>query len=147
MAVSLNCRFIAKPEVDPEWEHPLGVGLARLLEKNLVPRGWQTSELDNWRDCGWSIVCKKEGAELLAIVCPLPDDDVWIMQITPIRIAGFIGRLFGRSSSATSQEVLVLARDAHSILKESRQLERPRWRWDGAPDSPDSTDEPEEKRA
>ena len=143
MSTSQNCAFTAKPDEDPEFDHPAGATLARLLKRELELAGWATSDIENWRDCGWSVVCDRGGKKLEVVVAALPDDGRWMLQVAPVFVARFIGRLFGRVSSATQTDVLSLAKEVDRVLKDSGHAGDALWCWDGFPKSGSATSQPE----
>lgn len=143
MSTSQNCVFTARHAKDAEFEHPAGAMLARLLERELKAAGWATSDIENWRDCGWSVDCEREEKRLTVVVSALPDDSRWMLQVAPRSVAGFVGRLFGRTSSAAQSNVLRLAREVDRILKKSGQTDDTLWCWDDFPKPGTATSEPQ----
>ena len=113
----------------------------RSVATEVAAMGWNVDEMDNWRDCGWSIVCRRDPAELEIVVSQIQDGE-WMLQVSPMRVPGFIGKLFGSKLSATPSEVHELALAVHRALSIAHVLGNPRWRWDGLPDENNSTPEP-----
>jgi hypothetical protein len=145
MPISQNVRFTATVPLDAEFEHPPGAALIRRLSSELGKAGWKTDEMDNWRDCGWSIVCRRDSAELEVAVI-LVNRGYWILQINPWRRPGLIGRLFGTKLSASATDVHELALAVHRGLSTLHYLGSPQWRWDAFPDEHHSTPEPQPAR-
>src|SRR5438128_5429929 len=125
MPVTQNLRFTATVQKDAEFDHPPGAGLMRGLASALAAEGWSNDEMDNWRDCGWSVGCRRGSSELEIVVSQIQDGQ-WILQVSPRRRPGLIGSLFGSRPSATA----------------TANLGRPQSRWDGFPDEKHSTSEP-----
>jgi hypothetical protein len=142
MPVSLNLRFTATVELDNDFEHPAGALLMRRLTSELTAGGWETAQMDNWRDCGWSAYCRRDSAELEVVVAQIPDGQ-WMLQVSAQKRPGFIGRLFGSVPSATVKDVQELAVAVHRALTTLNYLGNPQWRWDGFPDETDSAPEPQ----
>ena len=97
-------------------------------------------KMDNWRDAGWSVVCRSGSTELEISVAQIQGEE-WMLQIRPSRVPGSISSLFGSRPSATPDDVHSLALDVHAALSELELLGRPLWRWDGFPEGGDSTPE------
>jgi hypothetical protein len=116
----------------------------RWLAADLPAAGWQTGEIENWRDSGWSVDCTR-GASRVEISLAAIDavgEREWMLQIAPERTPGAISRLFGGKPTATSQDVYELEVAVHQVLHHAQFLENPRWAWDGYPDDSPSTPEP-----
>ena len=113
----------------------------RRLSADLAAAGWGTDEMLNWRDCGWSVVCRRGSSEL-EVVLSWVHRGYWLLQVKPRSVSGFIGRLFGGKSSASSSAVHELALAVHHALSAAQFLGNPHWRWDGFPDEKHSTPEP-----
>jgi hypothetical protein len=113
----------------------------RRLSTQLSTGGWRTGEMDNWRDCGWSIACSHSSGQLQIVLSQIQDGE-WMLQIAPHRVPGFFGGLVGSKPSATPAEVYELAIAVHRALSVAGFLDSPRWRWNGFPDEEHSTPEP-----
>ncbi len=114
----------------------------RRLSAELAAAGWSTDEMDNWRDCGWSVGCRRATSELEVVVSQI-EDGQWMLQVSPRRVPGLIGGLFGSKPSATATDVHELALAVHRALSTLQYLSSPQWRWDGFPDEKHSTPEPQ----
>lgn len=143
MSTSQNCVFTATPAKDIEFEHPPGATLARFVGRELNTSGWSTSDIENWRDCGWSVGCGRAEKKLEIVLAPLPNDDRWMLQVAPKSVAGIVARLVGRTSSATQADVLSLAAEVDRILKKSGLAREILWCWDGFPKAGTGTFQPE----
>lgn len=141
MPNSLNLRFTATVPNDAEFDHPAGAALIRQLSAELAAAGMSTDEWDNWRDCGWSVDCRRGSSELEVVVSQIEEGE-WMLQVCPRRLPGLIGRLFGSKPSASATEVYDLALAVHRALAAIGYLGRPQWCWDGFPDENNSTPEP-----
>ena len=141
MPISQNLRFTATVPNDTEFEHPPGAILMRRLSHELLVAGWRTGEMDNWRDCGWSVMCGHTAFELEVVLSQLPNGR-WILQVSPSKVPGLISRLFGGRQSATIEQVHELAAAVHRSLSNADLLGDRRWRWDGFPDDNNLTPEP-----
>src|SRR4051812_21059987 len=108
MPISQNLWFTAEVPKDLEFENPEGAALMRSLSTELAAAGWQSDEMDNWRDCGWSVVCQRGPSELEVVVSQI-EDGQWMLQVSPKKKPGAIGRLFGGKPSAGPSEVQELA--------------------------------------
>lgn len=102
----------------------------------------RTDEMDNWRDCGWSVGCRRASSELEVVVSQIQDGQ-WMLQVSPRRTPGLIGSLFGGKPSASPRDVHELAVAVHWALSTLGYLGSPHWRWDGFPDEKHSTSEPQ----
>lgn len=142
MPISQNLKFTATVPMDAEYDHPPGAALMRRLATELVAAGWSADEMDNWRDCGWSVDCRKGLSELEVVVCHIPGEQ-WLLQVSPRRKCGLMGSLFGCKPSASSRDVLDLAIAVRRGLSKLNYLGNPQWRWDGFPDEKHSTTEPQ----
>lgn len=142
MPISQNLRFTATVPKDIEFEHPSGAALMRSLSAELVAAGWSAAKMDNWRDCGWQVVCRRGSAELEVVVSQVQDDQ-WMLNVSPVRRPGFIGSLFGGKPSASPGDIHELAVAIHHALSTLQYLGNPQWRWDGFPDEKHSTQEPQ----
>jgi hypothetical protein len=146
MTGSQNAMFTGVAPGDPKFDHPAGAGLARILGDAIAAEGWQSDEIDNWRDSGWSVRCRRGSADVEVVVAATVDPDEWFLQIAPHYTPGILARLFGRTASADVTDVLTLSRLAHSLLN-SRGFRGIRWRWNGYPHEAQSTPAPVEFEA
>jgi len=142
MPISQNLRFNATVQEDTESEHPLGASLMRRLSSELAAAGWSNDEMTNWRDCGWSVVCHRGASELQTVVSWVVRG-YWMLQISPHRAPGSIGRLLGAHPSATPTDVHQLAIAVHRALSTLQYLGSAQWRWDAFPVEMHSTPEPQ----
>lgn len=141
MPISQNLRFTATVPEDAEFDHPAGATLMRRLSAELSVAGWRTDEMDNWRDCGWSVVCLR-GSSALEVVVSWVERGYWMLQVRPRRVPGIVSGLFGSKPSASAADVHELALAIHHSLSTLQYLGSPKWRWDGFPDEKQSTSEP-----
>jgi hypothetical protein len=141
MPISQNLKFTATVQKDAEFDHPPGAALMRRLAGELATAGWSTDEMDNWRDCGWSVGCRRGSSELEVVVSQIQDGQ-WMLQVSPQRRPGLIGSLFGGKPSASPGDVHELAVAVHRGLSTLQYLGSPQWHWDGFPDEKHSTSEP-----
>lgn len=139
---SQNLLFTATVPNDVEFDYPAGAALMRRLSAELAAAGWTTDEMDNWRDCGWSTVCRR-GEGVLEVAVSQVEDREWMLQISPRTVPGLVARLFGGKPSASANEVYRLAQAVQRALSTLQYLGNPRWRWDGFPDEQHSTSEPQ----
>ena len=134
--------FIATAPEDPDSDQPPGAALMRRLSAGLTRSGWSTDAMDNWRDCGWSLMCRRNTSEFEVLLGQVETGE-WLLQVSPYRVPGIIGTFLGRKPSAIPSEVHALAVAAHRVLASVSPIENPRWCWDGLPDEQESTPEPE----
>src|SRR5437867_7829879 len=85
MPISQNLRFTATVPNDPEFDHPPGAALMRRLSTELARAGWSAEEMDNWRDCGWSVACRRASSEL-EVALSWVQRGYWMLQISPRRV-------------------------------------------------------------
>lgn len=142
MPISQNATFSGVAEPDKEFAHPPGASIARLLRSGIRTTGWEVSGIENWLDGGWEIDCVKGEARLQVVLAALTDQKGWMLQISPLRYPGIIGRLLGVCPSATPDQVQSLATEVSSILLQSSSFKDFRWCWDGFPDDRPATSEP-----
>jgi hypothetical protein len=142
MPISLNVTFSGTVADDPEHAHPPGACLARQLRTALSADGWNVSEMDNWRDCGWQLDCSEGESQLQTVLAATAESDHWMLQIAPLRSPGFLARLLGAKPSAGPDAVYMLARSVHASLVRVQQFSSVLWCWDGFPGGNDSTPEP-----
>jgi len=142
MPTSLNIAFAGIAVADEEFPHPPGLSIIRTLVGELQKEAWSVSDFENWRDCGWSLECKHQEMTLL-ITLAQTEEQRWMVQVSPLRVPGLLGRVFGGKPSATPHDVLSLARAIHALLLRQSAFSRLRWCWDGYPDESSSTTEPE----
>ena len=140
---SQNVQFTGEVAPDEEFEHPAGASLARVLQAAVRDAGWAVDVIDNWRDCGWYLNCRRGEAALqvafTALESPEPE---WMLQISVQESPGFLARSLGRRPSGGNDDVLALARVVHSTLAADSHLSRFRWQWSGFPHDGQSTPEP-----
>jgi hypothetical protein len=142
MPTSQNLRFTATADKDAEFEHPPGAALMRSLSTKVAVAGWATDNMDNWRDCGWSLACRKASSELEVVIIWV-QRGYWLLQVSPCRVPGFVGRLFGGQVSASPSDVYQLSLCVHHALSTLQCLGNPQWRWDGFPDDKNSAPDPQ----
>src|SRR5262245_37348807 len=87
MPISQNLRFIATVPKDAELDHPAGAALLRRLSSELAKAGWSTDEIDNWRDCGWSVGCRRNDSQLEIVVSQI-EGGQWMLQVSPRNVPG-----------------------------------------------------------
>jgi len=142
MTRSQNARFMGAAPGDEEFDHPPGAGLARALSAALAEGGWEVEELENWRDSGWSVRCRRGAADVEVVVAATGEPHAWFLQIAPYDAPGALARLFGKKqASADAEHLLAVSRLAHATL-ESRGFRDLRWKWNGYPDAAQSTPVP-----
>jgi hypothetical protein len=142
MAISQNARFSGEAAADAEFEHPPGASIARGLRDALAKRGWEVSDIDNWRDGGWSITCCRTASKLKLVIAKMAVGEEWFLQIAPNYVPGFVGWLLSKPASAPPEAIQALAQDAFAGLSESGRFGNFMWCWDGPPDEANSTPEP-----
>ena len=134
---SQNAIFASPAPPGPRVIEPPGEFIAVKLQSDVSARGWSTGEVDNWRDAGWSFPCRRGTSALEVIVTA--DDPRWFLQIVPIYLPGFLGRILGRAPSATPADTYALANDVHAVLS-SDGFSDCLWCWDGPPDENSSSE-------
>jgi len=138
---SQNCRFLGECEPVSQTEHPPGEGLAVRLRAHLSEAGLDVRELDNWRDVGWSMPIHVGSSELLIALSQI-DAGEWMLQVAPLRVPGFVGRLLGRCASAGMDDVLAVSQAVQQALCAGGGLSEFRWCWDEIPNGSASTTQP-----
>jgi hypothetical protein len=142
VAISQNARFVGEAAPDAEFEHPPGASIARLLQDALAKRGWQVSDIDIWRDSGWSITCSRPASKLELVIAQMAVGEEWLLQIAPSYVPGLFGWLFGKPASALPDDIQAVAKDAFTALSDCGRFGRFTWCWDGFPDETNSTPGP-----
>jgi hypothetical protein len=130
---------------EDKFAHPPGEPIAQKLAELLKPRGVSTSEIDNWRDSGWSIEVIYDGASYQIALAEAGDHSLWMAQITPLNQPGTIARLFGAKAIDRSPELFDLASIVHAALTEIGGT-NVRWKIDGFPDDTSNTEPVQSKR-
>jgi hypothetical protein len=118
VVISQNARFSGEASPDSEFEHPPGASISKFLRDTLLKRGWQVSEIENWRDGGWSIKCSRPPSELELVIAKMAVGEEWFLQISPTYVPGLVGRLLKKQVSASPNAIQALAQDAYSILSQ-----------------------------
>ena len=139
MSFSQNVRFSGVAPADTSDPHPPGRGLARSLEAVVRAAGWEVLNVDDWRDCGWSILCDR-GRSALEIALAEIQPSEWMLQIGPTSMPRLVSKLRGWEPSAERSDVYDLATHIHAFL--GTEFRGQRWCWDGFPDDSASTPEP-----
>lgn len=142
MATSQNMRFIYELQPDESAEHPAGESIAKLLRNGLIQRGWNATTIDNWRDCGWGFLCSNDEAVLRVVIAHMATKSHWLLQVSPKYCPGFIGRLFAKKPSASSNAVYKAAKDVHGTISGLEAFGCVHWCWDAVPNNDNSTEEP-----
>jgi hypothetical protein len=142
MAISQNACFSGEAVPDAEFKDPPGASIARLLRNALANRSWEVSDIDNWRDVGWSITCSRIASKLELTITKMAVGEEWFLQIAPSYLPGLIGRLFRKAASAKPDAIQALAEDAFAALSDSGRFENFMWCWDGPPHEANSTRKP-----
>ena len=142
MPISQNLKFNGTVPKDEEFEHPLGADLIRKIESKLKSKEWKIRTFDNWRDCGWILVCKEDNAEMEIVISAINEQE-WMLQVTATYNPGLIGRLLKKKSSASESSILKLAQDVHDIIDAEKSYDNFMWCWDDFPDKHNSTSKPE----
>src|SRR5579862_9006234 len=101
MPISQNLRFTANVPKDTEYDHRPGFDLTRTVASRLTAKGWNSGEIDSWRDCGWFFLCRRFHSQLEVVVLWV-ERGYWLVQIKPQRAPGFLGRIFGQKASASA---------------------------------------------
>jgi hypothetical protein len=141
MPISQNAQFTGEADKDREYEHPKGASIARAIKSILDKNKWMTKEIDNWRDCGWSIECSRANDRLEIAIADNTDNN-WMLQIAPFYTPGLLGRLFGKTPSATSLSCYELSCLVDSAIRADSRYTNIKWRWDGFPEESNSTPSP-----
>jgi hypothetical protein len=142
MAISQNARFAGEAARDAEFEHPPGASIARLLKDALAGRGWDVSDIANWRDGGWCITCSRPASKLELVVAEMGEGSEWFLQIAPTYVPGLVGWLMSKPASASPEAILALAQDAFAALSANERFRDFLWCWDGYPEEGNATPEP-----
>lgn len=133
MPISQNVLFRHDLPIERDEEgQPGGLPIAEQLRKELKSAGWDVDEPDNWRDCGWSLRCRRAGA-VLEIAMSGVEGGAWMLQVAMDDRPGFIRRAFGAKDSAGPDEILALARAVHDIFSADSRYADLRWQWDDMP--------------
>jgi hypothetical protein len=138
--VSQNAVFVGPVSVN-NVEHPRGGGIARLISTGLPTHGYRSSQIDNWRDSGWSISLNVGDATLEIIIASLATVGEWMIQVASADQPGWLARLFGARPVDRSPELFDVASTVHRILV-GAGYRGFRWCADGFPDSEGSSPEP-----
>ena len=141
MAVSQNVLFYGSPPDDNEFDHPPGGHITRTLRKSLVSSGWRVADMENWRDCGWSIKCNQADSSLQIAVAQV-EEGKWLLQVSPTYSPGLLGRIFQKPPSANSEQCLLLAKSVHRVLSSENTFSGFLWCWDNFPSEQQASSEP-----
>jgi hypothetical protein len=125
---SLNATFSGDSVGDNEY--PKGAQILRLLSTGLENKGWDSSHLENWRDCGWSLSCVKAENKVEIVLAEM--DAAWMMQIGPKLNPGLLGKFLKKRPSATSASCFEIGTIAHQEFQEKGFFDF-KWKWDGRP--------------
>jgi hypothetical protein len=128
-----NAHFVGHAPIDEEDPHPPGGSITRLLQKELTERGWKIFGLDIWRDCGWTLRCRRQGAEHEVLVASVGDGSAWILSVYPFYVPGIMGLWKKKRASATPADVFTLSKDVHAILVSRPEFRYFEWCWDDDP--------------
>jgi len=131
MSFSQNVRFNGVVPVDASEPHPPGRALATLIEAAVRTAGWHVLMVDDWRDCGWEIICDR-GRVALDVVVAAMEPSEWMVQIAPTSLPKFVLKLRGWEPFAERSDVYELATHIDASL--ARQFGTLRWCWDDFPD-------------
>ncbi|QDT04851.1 hypothetical protein K227x_32480 [Rubripirellula lacrimiformis] len=138
---SQNATFYgAEPESDGE--HIRGVSISRFLAAGLSPQGWTIDAADCWRDAGFVLKIHRATTNMQIITTPYPDaDNRWILQIAPSFVPGVLGRMLGRTISASPEELHEVATESKRYLTDAGFYNF-RWCWDDFADSEECACDP-----
>jgi len=127
--------FRARSPRDEEFDDPPGAVIARMLDKKLEEEGITHEPFDNWRDCGWWIICTINGKQVQIYFASWPQtaEDGWLLAIAPLREVGFFGRIFGKKPIDYSSEINQLSQLVDRFLNENEMFSNIRWCLNGVP--------------
>jgi hypothetical protein len=116
-----------------------------LVSNALRDRGYDSSPIDNWRDCGWFFIFSINDGRYEIAIAQTSENNLWMLQIACTNDPGAIARLFGKRFVDRADPLYEIAAAVQDILK-SNGYTRLHWRLDGYPDERQSTTEPSHPR-
>ena len=123
---------------DDAWSS--GHGLVIALRERLQSEGWEVTAPDAW-DGGWFVECRADGQALEVKLAQAAGGE-WIVQILPVHAPGWLGRLRGKTASASPASCHAVARIVHAALASAGSYSKLRWCWDADPFGDPTTAEP-----
>ncbi len=141
MPSSQNALFVGESPADPEYDHPPGAAIARMIECSFRDRGYSTNAVDNWRDCGWSFDCAINNCQFEICLAQTSEPKLWMLQNASTNEPGCIAWLFGKRSADFSDAIHKIACEVHETLQINGHTSL-RWCIDGYPDYIKSTPVP-----
>jgi hypothetical protein len=138
--LSQNVLFVADLGFINQSAHPPGKTLAIHLADRFRKDGFATCDVENWRDCGWSIEVTAGDAHLQIALSPV-EEPLGRAQVTCASRRGILARLFGAKAVDRSAELYDLACAVHGSLVDAACREI-RWAIDAYPDEGESSSKP-----
>ncbi len=140
MAISQNVLFTGAENPPTDEGSPGGAVLTQVLQRALEESGWAVKDVDTWRDSGRRLTALREEATLEVSLAEI-EEQKWLLQVTPLKSPGILGRALGRTDSAGHRDCLEIAQVVHQALT-THGFREMRWCWNDYPDEPGSTKEP-----
>lgn len=138
MTASQNVLFVGESPPDAEFGHPPGVAIARLVERSLRDRGYYSTPIANWRDCGWCFDFTIDGGRYEISLASTAENNLWMLQIACTNKPGIIAWLFGKRSIDRSDAIHKIACAVQDTLQ-SNGYTKLRWCLNGYPDDGEPT--------
>jgi|GEM_PF-6239739 len=106
-----------------EYPRPKGYAICKLLEEELVKKGFEVQPLDNYRDIAWSVGCQINNKPLFFFVGYLGTKQTdW--QLIVCSNSNLLKRLLGHKDT---DERISLAKEIHDILSKDKRFTDLKW--------------------
>jgi hypothetical protein len=139
-----HATFHAELAPDPEWAHPRGASLARVLEGALRSQFQSVGPFDDWRDLGWTVKLELNGKSFEVYFGQFRTEGSWLLAVAPVGQPHLFGRLLGRKAFPCADELKAIASVVHQSLHSLGSVSDLLWMMGGPPGKVPSVETPQQ---